>query len=45
MPSPKYVPIPSLGHELGVMFGFIAFMFICAIVYYFSWQCKVSNLF
>jgi len=35
MPDKKkpYVPIPSVGHELGVMFGFIGFFIISFVLY------------
>ncbi|KAF2703517.1 hypothetical protein K504DRAFT_508082 [Pleomassaria siparia CBS 279.74] len=29
---------PSIGHELGVAFGFIALMLICMAIYSFAWQ-------
>ncbi|XTI87559.1 hypothetical protein V2W45_1211672, partial [Cenococcum geophilum] len=33
-----YVPPPSVGHEIGVIFGFITFMLLCMIAYGFIWQ-------
>ncbi len=33
-----YVPIPSLGHELGIMFGGFGLMLVCMILYYVLWQ-------
>ncbi|KKY13915.1 hypothetical protein UCDDS831_g08595 [Diplodia seriata] len=33
-----YVPMPSLGHELGILFGFIALMLVCMLAYGFAWQ-------
>ncbi|OJD29755.1 uncharacterized protein BKCO1_7300020 [Diplodia corticola] len=33
-----YVPMPSLGHELGIIFGFLALMLICMCAYGFAWQ-------
>jgi len=33
-----YIPPPSVGHEIGVIFGFIAFMLLCMIAYGFIWQ-------
>ncbi|OCK80726.1 hypothetical protein K432DRAFT_425536 [Lepidopterella palustris CBS 459.81] len=41
-PSTKpYIPPPSTGHEIGVMFGFIGFMLLCTLAYGFVWQ--ISN--
>jgi len=37
-PKKPYVPPPSIGHEIGVIFGFIAFMLLCMITYGFVWQ-------
>ncbi len=31
-------PGPSLGHELGIMFGFIALFVLATLVYYVMWQ-------
>lgn len=31
-------PGPSLGHELGIMFGFIALFVLATVVYYVMWQ-------
>lgn len=38
--SPKvaFHPAPSVGHELGIMFGFIAFFFLSMAVYYALWK-------
>ncbi|EKG16881.1 hypothetical protein MPH_05862 [Macrophomina phaseolina MS6] len=33
-----YVPMPSLGHELGILFGFVALMIICMAAYGVVWQ-------
>ncbi|KAL1628084.1 hypothetical protein SLS56_006014 [Neofusicoccum ribis] len=33
-----YVPMPSLGHELGIMFGFLALMVVCMAAYGVVWQ-------
>jgi len=35
-----YVPPPSIGHELGVMFGFMGIFLIAMTVYYFVWQAR-----
>ncbi|KAF2453245.1 hypothetical protein BDY21DRAFT_375040 [Lineolata rhizophorae] len=32
-----YVPIPSVGHELGVMFGFVGVFVVATIIYGFVW--------
>ncbi|MCJ1311192.1 hypothetical protein MMC25_004863 [Agyrium rufum] len=37
-PTVPYVPIPSIGHELGVLFGFASSMVIVMTVYYFMWK-------
>jgi hypothetical protein len=31
-------PGPSLGHELGIMFGFITLFVLATVVYYVMWQ-------
>ncbi|KAI9709452.1 MAG: hypothetical protein M1820_003212 [Bogoriella megaspora] len=36
--DPKYVPAPSIGHELGIMFGFIAAMLLSMFLYTIIWQ-------
>ncbi|KAB2576459.1 hypothetical protein BFW01_g10490 [Lasiodiplodia theobromae] len=33
-----YVPMPSLGHELGILFGFLALMLVCMLSYGVMWQ-------
>ena len=33
-----YVPIPSVGHEIGIIFGFGGLMFICMVVYLIMWK-------
>ncbi|KAF1957701.1 hypothetical protein CC80DRAFT_592208 [Byssothecium circinans] len=33
-----YIPAPSIGHELGVMFGFIGVMIVCSVIYGLLWQ-------
>ncbi|KAK5133302.1 hypothetical protein LTR08_007827 [Meristemomyces frigidus] len=33
-----YVPPPSIGHELGIMFGFLGAMALCMIAYSFAWR-------
>ncbi|KAI9930386.1 hypothetical protein ASPWEDRAFT_39245 [Aspergillus wentii DTO 134E9] len=35
---PPYTPMSSLGHELGVMFGFMAACFVIMAVYTFIWR-------
>ncbi|KAH8696678.1 hypothetical protein BGW36DRAFT_408487 [Talaromyces proteolyticus] len=35
---PPYTPMPSLGHELGIMFGFLAACVLTVGVYYIFWQ-------
>ncbi|PSN65935.1 hypothetical protein BS50DRAFT_574424, partial [Corynespora cassiicola Philippines] len=37
-PVRAYHPPPSVGHEMGVMFGFIGFMLLCSVVYVAVWQ-------
>lgn len=37
-PQKGFVPMPSLGHELGVMFGFFGLMAICMTAYGIAWQ-------
>ncbi|KAF2681558.1 hypothetical protein K458DRAFT_391940 [Lentithecium fluviatile CBS 122367] len=34
----EYKPPPSIGHEMGVMFGFIVFMLVCSLIYGVVWQ-------
>ncbi|KAF1990023.1 hypothetical protein K402DRAFT_390346 [Aulographum hederae CBS 113979] len=36
--KPGYVPPPSIGHEIGVMFGFIAAMLLSMVLYGVWWQ-------
>ncbi|KAI9816890.1 MAG: hypothetical protein M1827_001535 [Pycnora praestabilis] len=36
--SHGYVPPPSVGHEIGVMFGFIGAMILAMVLYGFVWQ-------
>lgn len=38
--SPKvaFHPAPSVRHEIGIMFGFIAFFFLSMAVYYALWK-------
>ncbi|KAF2011346.1 hypothetical protein BU24DRAFT_466062 [Aaosphaeria arxii CBS 175.79] len=33
-----YHPPPSVGHEVGVIFGFIGFMLLCITLYGLGWQ-------
>ncbi|GIJ89282.1 hypothetical protein Asppvi_008219 [Aspergillus pseudoviridinutans] len=35
---PPYTPMPSLGHELGVMFGFIVACLLIMAVYIYFWR-------
>ncbi|KAL1969714.1 hypothetical protein VTN77DRAFT_8267 [Rasamsonia byssochlamydoides] len=35
---PPYTPMPSLGQELGIMFGFLAACVLTVGVYYVVWQ-------
>ncbi|KAF2806532.1 uncharacterized protein BDZ99DRAFT_466102 [Mytilinidion resinicola] len=37
-PTKPYIAPPSVGHEIGVMFGFIAFMLLCMVAYGFAWN-------
>ncbi|KAF2112963.1 hypothetical protein BDV96DRAFT_648585 [Lophiotrema nucula] len=37
----RYTPPPSVGHEIGVMFGFLGFMALCMIAYGVAWN--ISN--
>ncbi|GAB7345670.1 hypothetical protein MBLNU457_3954t1 [Dothideomycetes sp. NU457] len=37
-PNVAYVPPPSVGHELGVMFGFIGAMLVSMGLYAIAWQ-------
>lgn len=37
---PDYTPAPSIGHELGVMFGFMVFCLLFVGVYWFIWTSK-----
>ncbi|KAK4984582.1 hypothetical protein LTR66_008452 [Elasticomyces elasticus] len=34
----SYVPPPSVGHEIGVMFGFLAVMALAMVAYGIAWQ-------
>ena len=36
--SPKFVPGPGVGHELGVMFGFMAIMVLSMVMYLVFWK-------
>ncbi|PKX99448.1 uncharacterized protein P174DRAFT_437908 [Aspergillus novofumigatus IBT 16806] len=36
--TPPYTPMPSLGHELGVMFGFIVACLLIMAVYIYFWR-------
>lgn len=35
---PQYTPMPSLGHELGIMFGFIVACLLSMLIYFVFWQ-------
>ncbi|KAL2011226.1 hypothetical protein VTN00DRAFT_3944 [Thermoascus crustaceus] len=35
---PPYTPMPSLGHELGIMFGFIMACLLSMLIYFVFWQ-------
>ncbi|KAF2259262.1 hypothetical protein CC78DRAFT_537198 [Lojkania enalia] len=35
--SKTYVPPPSVGHEIGVLFGFLGFMLVCMVIYGVVW--------
>ncbi|KAF2104937.1 hypothetical protein NA57DRAFT_71136 [Rhizodiscina lignyota] len=37
-PTQGYVPPPSTGHEIGVMFGFIGAMILSMVLYGVVWQ-------
>lgn len=37
---PPYTPVESLGHELGIMFGFMAACILTVGVYFAFWQGK-----
>jgi hypothetical protein len=37
-PQKPYIPPPSTGHELGIMFGFIGLMIISMVTYGIVWQ-------
>lgn len=37
-PKIPFHPAPSIGHEIGVMFGFIGFFVVAMGVYYVLWQ-------
>lgn len=37
-PKVPFHPAPSVGHEIGVMFGFMAFFVLSMVVYYVFWQ-------
>ncbi|KAK8220024.1 hypothetical protein M8818_000440 [Zalaria obscura] len=39
MPNPgSYVPPPSIGHEIGIMFGFLAAMALAMTLYGIAWN-------
>jgi hypothetical protein len=40
---PKFTPMPSLAHELGVMFGFIAACLFTMGLYFVLWQSELST--
>lgn len=39
-----YHPAPSLGHELGIMFGFMAIFVVSMGVYLVLWRCKFCRV-
>ena len=39
-PNASFQPIPSLGHELGILFGFAGLMFLCMVGYWIGWGCE-----
>ncbi|KAF2195087.1 hypothetical protein K469DRAFT_648665 [Zopfia rhizophila CBS 207.26] len=41
--SKPYMAPPSVGHEIGVMFGGIATMLLGAIVFYIWWRLKLAR--
>ncbi|GAQ06163.1 hypothetical protein ALT_3484 [Aspergillus lentulus] len=41
--TPPYTPMPSLGHELGVMFGFIVACLLIMAVYIYFWRGMAIN--
>ncbi|EAL93917.1 uncharacterized protein AFUA_2G16190 [Aspergillus fumigatus Af293] len=41
--TPPYTPMPSLGHELGVMFGFIVACLLIMAVYTYFWRGMAIN--
>jgi hypothetical protein len=41
---PPYTPMPSLGRELGIMFGFIGATVFLVVMYFVIWQCKTESL-
>ena len=43
--GPKFTDIPSLGHELGIMFGFIALMAIVMTAYAITWKGKTPLIY
>ena len=40
IPEAKFHPAPSIGHELGIMFGFMAVFAISMTVYLIVWKGK-----
>ena len=43
-PKVPFHPAPSVGHEIGVMFGFMAFFVVSMGVYYVVWQGRLTLL-
>ncbi|KAF2238787.1 hypothetical protein EV356DRAFT_504099 [Viridothelium virens] len=36
--DPAYAPPPSVGHEIGIMFGFVGAMLLSMVLYTLAWQ-------
>lgn len=41
-PQVPYHPAPSIGHEIGIMIGFMSFFVLSMGVYYVIWQGRLS---
>jgi hypothetical protein len=42
---PPYIPMPSLGHELGLMFGFLSLCIVVMGAYVALWRGELSSNF
>jgi hypothetical protein len=42
---PPYIPMPSLGHELGLMFGFLSLSIVVIGAYVALWRGELSSYF